>query len=88
MFELGLIDETYNRDLKILNEIRNLYAHNLYPHEHALEAIRKFSTYDKMKVPLELEALGFGAAEMGKFAWISIILLVYLLNVFLDPKIV
>jgi len=87
LFELGLIDEAHNQELEILNDIRNLYAHNLYPHKQALEAIKKFPTYDKIKIPPELESLGFGAAEMGKFAWISIILLVYLLNIFWDPKI-
>jgi len=87
LFELGLIDETHNQELKILNEIRNLYAHNLYPHESALDAVKKFPTYEKIKMPPELESLGLGASEMGKFGLISIILLVYLVNVFWNPKI-
>ena len=87
LFELGLIDETRNQELKILNEIRNLYAHNLYPHDHALKAIKKFPTYDQVKMPPELESLGMGVAEMGKFGLISLILLVYLLKVFWDSKV-
>ncbi|KEQ56854.1 hypothetical protein AAA799E16_01437 [Marine Group I thaumarchaeote SCGC AAA799-E16] len=78
LFELGLIDKTHNQELKILNEVRNLIAHNLYPNDQILEAVKKFPTYDQVKMPPELEYLGAGASEMGKFGLISFILLLYL----------
>lgn len=87
LFELGLIDDTHNQELKILNNIRNLYSHNLYPHEQALEEIKKFPTFDQVKMPPELESFGFGVAEMSKFGLISLLLLFYLFGIFWDPKI-
>ena len=42
LFESGLIDETHYKELQILNYIRNLYAHEMYPHEKAIEAIKTF----------------------------------------------
>jgi uncharacterized protein YutE (UPF0331/DUF86 family) len=45
LFELGLIDETRSQELKILNEIRNLVAHNLYPNKQILESIKNFLSY-------------------------------------------
>lgn len=87
LFELGLIDENHNQELKILNDIRNFIAHNLYPHEKILEAIKKFPTYGQVKMPPELESYGPAFSEMGKFGLISLFLLKYLMDVFWDPKI-
>ena len=53
LFESGLIDETHYKELQILNHIRNLYVHEIYPHEKALEAIRTFPSYKETKKALE-----------------------------------
>ena len=87
LFELGLIDETHNQELKILNDIRNLFAHNLYPHEPTFEAIKKFPTYEQVKMPPEFESSGKAFLEMGKFGLISFFLLKYLMDIFWNPKI-
>lgn|GEM_PF-4387167 len=58
LFELGLIDETHNQELKILNNIRNLIAHNLYPNEKIVEEIKKFPRYEQFKMPQKLEVFG------------------------------
>jgi len=53
LFELGIIDKTHNEDLRILNKIRNLYAHYLNPHEESIKLIEKFSSYNEIKKILE-----------------------------------
>ncbi len=74
-----------------MNDIRNLYAHNLYPNEQALDAIKKFPTYEqvkmpKIKIPPELEMFRREASESAKFGLISFFLLNYLMDIFLDPR--
>ncbi|MDH3765395.1 MAG: hypothetical protein OER82_06255 [Nitrosopumilus sp.] len=54
LFELGIIDKIHNEDLKILNKIRNLYAHNLNPHEGSIQLIEKFSSYNEIKKLLKI----------------------------------
>jgi len=53
LFELGLIDKIHYKELQILNKIRNLYVHEIYPHQKALEAIKTFPTYNAIKKMLE-----------------------------------
>ena len=87
LFELGLIDETHNQELKILNDIRNLIAHNLYPNEQIVEKVKKFPRYDQFKIPQKLEVFGLDVADMGSFGMISFMLMHYLMKIFWDPKI-
>ncbi|MDH3313697.1 MAG: hypothetical protein OEM28_11205 [Nitrosopumilus sp.] len=53
LFELGIINKNHNEDLKILNKIRNLYAHKLNPHDESIQLIKKFSSYDEIEKTLE-----------------------------------
>jgi len=87
LFELGLIDETHNQELKILNDIRNLIAHTLYPHEKIVEEVKKFPTYEQFKMPQKLEVFGLDVSDMGTFGRISFMLMHYLMKVFWDPRI-
>ena len=86
LFELGLIDETRSQELKILNEIRNLIAHNLYPHKQILESVRKFPTYDQDKM-LQKLVFGLDVVDMGTFGMISFLLMLHLLKIFWNPKV-
>jgi len=87
LFELGLIDETHHQEIKILNDIRNLISHNLYPNEKIIEEIKKFPRYDQFKIPQKLEVFGLDVSDMGTFGLISFMLMVYLIGIFWDPKI-
>ena len=86
LFELGLIDETHRQELKILNDIRNLIAHNLYPNEKIIEEVKKFPRYDQFKIPHKVEVFGLDVSDMGTFGIISFMLMFYLMKVFWDPK--
>ena len=82
------IDETHNQELKILNDIRNQYAHELYPDEQAFESIKKFPSYqDVEKYPEIMQIPDLRVREMGKFGFIMIHLLKYLMDIFWNPKI-
>ena len=87
LFELGLIDETHNQELKIFNQIRNRICHQLYPHKYMVEAVKKFPTYDQFKIPQKLEVFGLDVSDMGTFGLISFMLMHYLMTIFWDPKI-
>lgn len=88
LFDLGLIGETHNQELKILNDIRNQYAHELYPDEQALESIKKFPSYqDVEKYPEIMKISEPKTREMSKLGFIMMNLLKYLMDVFWNPKI-
>jgi len=87
LLELGLIDQTHNQELKILNDIRNLIAHNLYPNEKIIEEVKKFPRYDQFKTPQKLEVFGLDVSDMGTFGIISFMLMHYLMKVFWNPEI-
>jgi len=87
LFKLGLIDKTHNQDLKILNKIRNLYSHESNPDEQVFEAIKKFPSYHYFKnQPKSIDKITRDGMEMGKFANITLVLLMYLMSVFWNPQ--
>lgn len=53
VFKLGIIDTEHYENLTIFNRIRNLYAHNIHPHDEAIELIQKFPSYEEIKKILE-----------------------------------
>jgi hypothetical protein len=53
-----LIDKRHNQELKILNAIRNRYAHESDPDKQTLEEIKKFPSYhDVEKYPEFIEII-------------------------------
>ena len=81
IFGLELIQDDWNYDLKILNDIRVEYAHEIYPqNDKIFKLIKKFKSY-----PDEKECNENGLKnEMMKFGFLIIILLAHLLDIFWD----
>lgn len=52
LFGLGILSDDLNHELKIINQIRNTFAHELNPLENKISnLIKKFKFYDETKVP-------------------------------------
>ena len=52
LFGLGILSEDLNHELKIINQIRNTFAHEINPIENKISnLIKKFKFYDETKVP-------------------------------------
>ncbi len=52
LFGLGILSEDLNHELKIINQIRNMFAHEINPIENKIpNLIKKFKFYDETKVP-------------------------------------
>ena len=52
LFGLGILSEDLNHELKIINQIRNTFAHEINPIENKIpNLIKKFKFYDETKVP-------------------------------------
>jgi hypothetical protein len=52
LFGLGIFSEDLNHELKIINQIRNTFAHEINPIENKKSnLIKKFKFYDETKVP-------------------------------------
>ena len=85
LFGLGIINDTRNQDLKILNDIRVEYAHEIHPkHEKSIKLIKKFKSHPDKKTIQEHHLVD----EMTILGWITILLLGYLMDVFweIHPK--
>ena len=81
LFGLGIINNDWNQDLKILNYIRVEYAHEIQPNkEIAIKLIKKFKSYPDIKISKENQLVN----DMMKFGWLTIHLLHYLMEVFWD----
>jgi len=83
LFGLGIINEDMNHDLKILNQIRVEFAHELYPIGGKLtNLIKKFKMYPKNKTNKEGNFLSDAIA----FGMITGILTRYLVEVLWEIK--
>ena len=52
LYKLGILDDYLNHELKIVNQIRNAFAHEINPLEDKIpEFIKKFKFYDETKIP-------------------------------------
>mgnify|MGYP001558117480 FL=1 len=52
LFRLGILSDDLNHELKIINQIRNTFAHEINPIENKIpNLIKKFKFYDETKVP-------------------------------------
>jgi len=87
LFESGLIGDTCSEELKILNDIRNLVAHNLYPHKEIEDAVKKFPRFEQFHLPEKKDFLGLDLSKMSSFGLISFMLMHELMTIFWDPKV-
>ena len=87
LYELKLIEETTCNELKILNNIRNLVAHKLYPHKEIEEEVKKFPRFEQFKLPEMIDSPGLDLSKMSSFGLISFMLMNELMTVFWDPRI-
>ena len=52
LYKLGILTDDLNQALKIVNQIRNTFAHEVNPIEDKIpQLIKKFKFYDETKVP-------------------------------------
>lgn len=52
LHKLGILDDSLNHELKIVNQIRNMFAHEVNPVGDKIpQIIKKFKFYDETKVP-------------------------------------
>ena len=52
LYKLGILSDDLNHELKIINQIRNTFAHEVNPiGDRIPQLIKKFKFYDETKVP-------------------------------------
>lgn len=51
LYKLGILSEDLNHELKIVNQIRNTFAHEVNPRDKIPQLIKKFKFYDETKIP-------------------------------------
>ncbi len=82
LFELGIIDEDMNHELKIFNKIRNVFAHEIDPiGGKATNLIKQFKFYPKNKTNKEGNLLSNAMVEGAIAGTITGILTRYLVEV-------
>ena len=82
LFELGIIDEDMNHELKIFNKIRNVFAHEIDPMEgEVTNLIKQFKFYPKIKTNKESNLLTNAMVDGAIAGTINGILARYLVEI-------
>ena len=64
LYKLGILNDDLNHELKIINQIRNTFAHEINPIENKIpNLIKKFKFYDETKVPKTNNPISKASAE-------------------------
>jgi len=85
LFKLGILSDVLNHELKIINQIRNTFAHEINPIENKISnLIKKFKFYDETKVPNTDNPISQSATDGMVAGMITGILMRYLVEILWD----